>query len=930
MKNRFLPSGYLTALLGLTFLLFSALAMAGEPGSGDPLSKIRANQLTGKVNPQDVFKAQAMCQQSRTKATGGLGLDWQFMGPDNFAGTTLTVLFDNRDNTGSTIYTGGTNGGIWRSKNLGLTWHKMNGNSTEALRISSLAQTTDGIIYAGTGTTNCHEVANLGTGIYRSTDGENFTPIPATVLDPDFIAISKLIVDPRNNRIFAAAWGGLFYSDNGDTWSLIREGFASDVEVASDGTILTVIDDMVYIARGGNLGDMQLLSTGAQGMLPDTDVNWVQTAIAPSSPDIMYAAVVRADNNMKNIYRSGNKGNSWEVIFPYNPSFEPYNGKGCYSNTLVVYPNDPNSLLLGGVNLWRGQKFDDNGFFYWEQISYGNISELNTRFVPLYHHDYVFRPGHPAQFAVASDGGITIGTMSTNDFSFQTTNKNLAISHFHSVAFSRHLSYAMGGANRIGTQTLGYYFPSQVNNPSTGKQIWVNFGAFNDGGTGGFCTWSSINPNMTVFSKSDPITDETPIRRQELTDLTYTNDFIGTITNTNVARIPMAMWESFNFDETRDSVNFHNRSDSTVKAGTTLTIESNNAAFPFSYTLPVNVPAGDSLMIPDPVANRFFLSGTKGGYGVFMTKQTLRMDVVPQWFMVFKMPEGTFGKITAMTVSDNLNTMWLGTDAGYLFRVSNLILAYDSLTGDVNSATCIVANEKIDLPEIEGRYVTSIAIDPNDEKRVLVTLGNFGNANMLYYTANGLDSLPVFQNATGNLPPAPVYSGLIELGGSSRALVGTEFGVYTTANLGAANPVWFTDYLNLGDVPVMQLKQQTMNHYSIMNEGVIYAATYGSGIWMDTTQQIPVGIQPGTPPASGDANLKINPNPVLDKASVTWNGNGTPSRLMVYDISGRPVMTGTAGTSVRGEQTTTIDFSILPKGSYILRINSATAKFIKL
>jgi len=34
----------------------------------------------------------------------------------------------------------------------------------------------------------------------------------------------------------------------------------------------------------------------------------------------------------------------------------------------------------------------------------------------------------------------------------------------------------------------------------------------------------------------------------------------------------------------------------------------------------------------------------------------------------------------------------------------------------------------------------------------MVTLGNYGNADFVYFTENALDSLPVWRDVTGNLP----------------------------------------------------------------------------------------------------------------------------------------------------------------------------------
>lgn len=482
------------------------------------------------------------------------------------------------------------------------------------------------------------------------------------------------------------------------------------------------------------------------------------------------------------------------------------------------------------------------------------------------------------------------------------------------------LLVATGGGQGTGVLTLGYYFPSLVNDPGTGYQILFN------GTDGGSCAWSSINENLAVFSSSqyDP-----PVFRQELTDLTYTNDFMVNITNTYDEVIPMKMWESFEFEYSYDSVTFRNRTDTLIPAGTPITMESLNNKFPFIVTTPVDIPVGDSIIVADPIANRFFMSGTANGFhGVFMTKDALKMYKTPDWFMIFKIPGTAQGHVSAMAVSQDLNYMWLGTDSGYIFRVSNLTLAHDSATADLGSPTCIVSNEMINLPAIKGRVVTSLSIDPTDPKKVLFTLGNFGNNDYVYYTVNAFDSLPNFTDITGNLPPAPVYSSLIEMDGGNKALIGTEYGVYTAISLNG-NVVWAPDQFNMGNVPVTQIVQQTIEYYPIMNAGMIYASSYGAGFWMDSTYRVPVGIDPGTPVAGSESHLIINPNPVKDKATVTLRGNEKSTSLLVYDLTGRPVMAGTLGQNTPETRSVTLDMSPLAPGTYFIRLGNTTGKFIK-
>jgi hypothetical protein len=892
--------------------------------------RIRANQHTGTVDPADVFNAQQQLG-NLGKSASSFNLNWNSMGPDNYSGITWSLIYDNRDATGNTIYAASVTGGIWRSTNNALTWSQIQFPGNIVPKASALIQTSTGTIYAGTGLTFCEVDAYIGTGLYRSTDGVNFDVIPFTRFNPDWTTVSRLAVSPVSGRIFAATGGGLQYSDNGNDWTMARTGYCTDVVVGPDGSILTTIGNKGYLANGGDVNNFVELTTGLPGALPLHGIGWISFAIAPSDAQIMYASIADSTGLMLNIYQSIDHGSTWSVIFPNNPSFDPFNGSGCYANTITVFPNDPNQILLGGEDLWWGRKIQPTGYFDWQQLTYGVLNLYSPRFVPSMHHTYVFRPGSNAEIAIASDGGVSTGTISNDiqNITFQTSNRNYEVSQFNSVAFTYKKSWALGGADIIGSQIIGYYYPNFVNSPRAGFPIWIENGGFSDGGDGGSCEWSSIEPNIAIFTKQG---STTPLRRQNLTDPAYANDFLMGINNSIVDIIPIEMWESFNFTDTRDSVKYYAEED--IAAGTAITAYSANIEFPFIYTTPVAIAAGDSIMVPDPIANRFFIYGTRTGVtGIFMTKDAIKFTIDPTYFLVCKDTTGNplGDPYSAMAISRDMNTLWVGTENGRLIRISNLILAHDSATADLNSPTCIVSNDFFSGLPFAGQFVTAISVDPNDADHLLVTLGNYGNQNYVYVTNNALDSVPTFTLAQGNLPAIPVLSGLIEMHDGNRAVIGTELGPFSTTDLNSGNPTWIPELLNIGDVPVTEIRQQTVNDFHIENLGAIYLASYGRGLWMDTTYYTPVGIDPVQGNSAPAGTLLITPNPVRDYATITYTTEKQGNvGLMVVDLTGRVVLTGSLGSKEAGTYTSRIDLSPLPGGTYLVRAGNAYGKIVKM
>ncbi len=938
MKKRFLPFGLITVLFLLCLLIHATNAMAARPGNPDPqksigsdwLQSLRVNQNTGVVNPLDVTNARRQTEALRYKTSGGLNLNWQSMGPDNFTGPVWSVIYDNTDPTFSRLIAGAASGGVWESINNGLTWEILPVADNQVLKVSSLIQTSSGTIYAATGISTCKTNRFQGTGLYRSENGGIFSLVPGTFGNPDWENVTKLALDPRNNRIFAATTTGLLYSDDGNVWTKIKTGYTMDVCVGTDGTILTAVNDSGFIAPAGDIEAFRSIHTGSDS-IPAANIGWMVFAISPSNPNILYASLAKAnDGKLNGIYASIDNGDSWYLIMPNNTLFEPFNGEGCYAMSLIVHPQDPYQIYLGGLNMWKGRRIQPTGFYNWEQVSFGTVSNTYPFYAPLYHHSYFFRQNGYAQMAMATDGGVSIATLGADEITYQTINKDLSISQFNSVAYSSQKYFAMGGGVRIGTLALGYFYPRLTNYISDGYQVW-RFDAANQpanyGGTGGTCEWSSIDPNFAVFSK---FKSDSAVRRQDMRDLTYTNSFMMGIDTVVSAHIPQRIWESYTFTATRDSVKFNARV-IPIPADTTLWIPSANGGFLFPYVTTQPIPLGDSIMIPDPIANRYFRYGSKLAVrGIYMTKDMLKLNTDPLYFKLFVDPSYSDPFIT-ISVSADLNTLWAGSQNGRLVRISGLINAHDSATANITSSQCVLTNTLFtDLP-FTGRAITSIAINPNNSNQIMITLGNYGNEDYVYLTQNANDPVPLFYSVQDNLPQMPVYTGIIELHDNNTAIIGTDVGVFSTHNLTSDNVTWVPDMLNLGDVAITEIRQQIIRDYHVENWGMIYLSSFGRGLWMESSFWNPVGIEPGPDKVTTSGSLKISPNPVNDNINITFN-NEVAGNIMVYiyDLSGRNILTTSLGNHQRGMVSGTLQIQGLPAGTYIVKTGNYHAKMVKM
>jgi len=925
MKSRSLLLRFFVLVLGFIAFYSSSITYAGNPGSGklevDRMHQIRANQNTGVINTRDMLKAQTQVNRMATeKAMSDVSLNWKQLGPNNAAGRTRTVLFSNKDASGMTILTGGVTGGIWKSRNLGLTWHQMNTQSNEVLRVTSIAQTSGGTIYVATGESYCTKNQYIGTGIYRSDDDSTFTVIPNTqpvFNNPasDWAYISKLAVSP-SGRIFAATNTGLKYSDNGTDWFMAKSGYAYTVTIGPDGTILTNIDNFAYIAVAGDINNFVNLSTNISTTFPNTGVNGIEFAIAPSDGNIMYASLANLSGGLLNVYKSADKGTTWAVVFPGNNTYNPL-VNGCYANSLAVFPDDPDQLFLGGINIWHGKKYQETGNYNWEQVSFVGVREetyeLANYLIPPFQHQIVFRPDANNQFGIATDDGISIGTTSNTGITFQHMVKNCIISQFNSVACNMKQESAFGGAVWVGAE----YIPggTVLNEPENGVQLYAGYG--------GDVAWSMISPTSVFFGTGY---STIPFIRTEDLGITPSPTFLRTINNANY--VPVNYWEDFNFTQSVDSVVFKNTA-GLIPKDAIFNVPSANGKFPMRYQAPYDLDSLASITVHDVVSTRFFIPGTLAGKaGIYMTKQALQFSIDPIWFRIANIDLTDI--ITCFAVSKDLGVLWAGTTTGKLYRLTNITFANDSTTAMADSAGCVIGHAVYDstvYTQFKNRYITSIAIAP-DNQTVLVTLGNYGNSTYVYKTTDGLNATPAFALVQGDLPAMPVYSGMFEMSNPNTVLLGTDFGVFSTNDISSGSPTWTVQNAGTGNVPVTMIKQQTnpgLYYYRPGNYGDLYLASFGRGLFFDDTFGVILGTDPINAKPAAENRLKVQPNPFTNNVNISYKiGKTAAVYAMVYDLSGRIIYSTSFGTQQPGEYTQTLNLESLTSGTYIIKLMYGT------
>ena len=128
------------------------------------------------------------------------------------------------------------------------------------------------------------------------------------------------------------------------------------------------------------------------------------------------------------------------------------------------------------------------------------------------------------------------------------------------------------------------------------------------------------------------------------------------------------------------------------------------------------------------------------------------------------------------------------------------------------------------LAGVPNRYITSIAVDPNNAAHVFISIGSFSRrwipdagVGHVFESWNGGAS---FTDVTGNLPDAPVFKVAMH---GSQLVAGTEVGAFVADQNNGSPMSWEQLGTGLPNVTVWDL--------TITSSGLVVAGTHGRGDW---------------------------------------------------------------------------------------------------
>lgn len=362
------------------------------------------------------------------------GLKFRSLGPAITSGRIADIAVNPNDHR--QYYVAAASGGVWKTNNAGVTFSPVfDGEGSYSIGCLAIDPKNANVIWVGSGENNNQRSVAYGDGIYKSEDGGKSWKNMGLKTSEH---IGRIAIDPSNpDIVYVAAYGPVWTSggergiykttDGGNTWKQVLK--VSDYTGFNEVMVDPRFPNIVYAAAhqrqrkvftyiGGGPESALYKSTDGGATwnkmmngLPSGDLGRIGLNYSPVNPDVLFA-VVEANENDGGVYRSNDRGASWEKQGPYSTS-------GNYYQKIYCDPKDINKVFV--MNTYLGVSRDGGKSF----------SILGEKSKHIDNHAIWIDPDDTDHYLVGCDGGLYETFDAAENWHYKP---NLPVTQFYKVS----------------------------------------------------------------------------------------------------------------------------------------------------------------------------------------------------------------------------------------------------------------------------------------------------------------------------------------------------------------------------------------------------------------------------------------------------------------------------------------------------------------
>ncbi|MEZ4688434.1 MAG: T9SS type A sorting domain-containing protein, partial [Bacteroidia bacterium] len=379
---------------------------------------------------------------------------------------------------------------------------------------------------------------------------------------------------------------------------------------------------------------------------------------------------------------------------------------------------------------------------------------------------------------------------------------------------------------------------------------------------------------------------------------------------------------------------------------------------PAEYVAPANASMTELLNYPDRDSIQklpHYLYYTSGRFAWLVNFTFGSPDGLnPRWDRITNDLRGQSDEIyTCMTAAeDGTNTIYIGTSQAKIFRIQGAT-DFENYVATKNGANVIevTSNDRVLIDyslTMFGRWITDIAVNPDNPEQIVVTFAGYGGPDPLgyvWYINNVSGSNPEYFSmfpGPGTNDFEQAYSAEFVKDpqtGETVLLVGTESGLYSTREI-SEQPTWTTELPSeYGFQPVYDIFVRKYNtvivddrtgDFRLKQDNTVFVASHGNGVW--STTDLSYAGRDGEEEGElviTDPFVRLYPNP-SEQGSSAKIAVELPAdaqiNTAVYSLDGRRVMQLNTTGYLSGKHEIDLPAQGLLPGIYIVEVQISDAK----